>query len=71
MMLSLALFAIGLGMSKFVNIYCFIIALSNVIVLIVYGKYSKKMYLLSNLIVSYLVASIFVYGALANRPIPS
>jgi len=66
MMLSLALFAIGLGISKYVNIFCFLIALSNVIVLVVYGKYSKKMYLLSNLIVSYLVASIFVYGAYAN-----
>ena len=67
MMLSMALFAIGLGMSKYVNIYCFLIALSNVIVLLTYGKYSKKMYLLSNMIVSYLVASIFVYGAFANQ----
>jgi geranylgeranylglycerol-phosphate geranylgeranyltransferase len=67
MMLSLALFAIGLGLSKYVNIFCFLIALSNVIVLLTYGKYSKKMYLLSNLIVSYLVASIFVYGAFANQ----
>jgi geranylgeranylglycerol-phosphate geranylgeranyltransferase len=69
MMLSLAFFAIGLGMSKYVNIYCFLIAVSNVIVLLVYGKYSKKMYLLSNLIVSYLVASIFVYGAFANQSV--
>jgi geranylgeranylglycerol-phosphate geranylgeranyltransferase len=67
MMLSMALFAIGLGLSKYVNIYCFLIALSNVIVLLTYGKYSKKMYLLSNMIVSYLVASIFVYGAFANQ----
>jgi len=67
MMLSMALFAIGLGMSKYVNIFCFLIALSNVIVLLTYGKYSKKMYLLSNMIVSYLVASIFVYGAFANQ----
>jgi geranylgeranylglycerol-phosphate geranylgeranyltransferase len=67
MMLSMALFAIGLGMSKYVNIYCFLIALSNVVVLLTYGKYSKKMYLLSNMIVSYLVASIFVYGAFANQ----
>ncbi|MFZ2456033.1 MAG: geranylgeranylglycerol-phosphate geranylgeranyltransferase [Candidatus Altiarchaeia archaeon] len=67
MMLSMALFAIGLGMSKYVNIYCFLIALSNVAVLLTYGKYSKKMYLLSNMIVSYLVASIFVYGAFANQ----
>lgn len=70
MMMSMALFAIGLGMSKYVNIYCFFIALSNVIVLLTYGKYSKKMYLLSNLIVSYLVASIFVYGAYANLTDP-
>jgi len=64
-MLAVTMFAIGVGMSN-VNIYCFCIAISNAAVLIIYGKYSKKMYLLSNLIVAYLVSSIFIYGALAN-----
>ena len=64
-MLSVTMFAIGLGMSN-VNVYCLGLAICNTAVLIVYGKYSKRMYLLANLIVSYLVASIFIYGALAN-----
>jgi geranylgeranylglycerol-phosphate geranylgeranyltransferase len=67
MMLSLIMFAIGIGLSRLVNAngYCLIIAVSNSAVLILYGKYSKKMYLLANLVVAYLVASIFVYGAVA------
>jgi len=65
-MLALTMFAIGLGISKLVNSYCLGIAALNAIVLVAYGKYSKKMFLLSNLIVSYLVGSIFVYGAFSN-----
>ncbi len=65
LMLSFALFMIGLGLAKYVNIYCLALAGLNSILLIVYGKYSKKMFILSNLIVSYLVASIFIFGALS------
>ncbi len=65
-MLALTMFAIGLGLSKYVNDYCLWIAILNTAVLVAYGKYSKKMFLLSNLIVSYLVGSIFVYGAFSN-----
>lgn len=65
MMTSLIMFAFGIGLSKFVNPYALAIAVSNSAVLVIYGKYSKKMYLLANLVVSYLVASIFVYGAVA------
>jgi len=66
MMLSLVLFMLGLGISKYVNDFCLGIAIMNSIVLLLYGKYSKKMYIVSNLTVAYLVASVFVYGALAN-----
>jgi len=66
LMLSVILFLFGIGMSKSVNQYCFYIATINTIILIIYATYSKRMLFISNLIVSYLVASIFLFGALTN-----
>lgn len=66
LMFSITLFFIGMGLSKYVNDYCLGIAVLNSIILVLYGKYSKRLHLVSNLGVSYLVASIFVFGALAN-----
>ncbi|MBN2251987.1 MAG: UbiA family prenyltransferase [Candidatus Altiarchaeota archaeon] len=66
MMLAITMFFIGLGLAKDVNDYCLAIALINSAILIIYGKYSKRMYFLSNVTISYLVASIFFYGAFAN-----
>jgi len=63
LMLSFALFLIGLGLAKYVNTYCLGLAGLNSILLVIYGRYSKKMLLISNLIVSYLVASVFIFGA--------
>jgi len=65
LMLSFALFMIGLGLAKYVNIYCLSLAGLNSVLLIIYGRYSKKMLIVSNIIVSYLVASIFIFGALS------
>ena len=65
LMLSFALFMIGLGLAKYVNVYCLALAGLNSVLLIVYGRYSKKMLIFSNLIVSCLVASIFIFGALS------
>lgn len=65
LMLSFALFMIGLGLAKYVNVYCLTLAGLNSVLLIIYGKYSKRMLIFSNLIVSYLVASIFIFGALS------
>ncbi len=65
LMLSFALFMIGLGLAKYVNVYCLALAGLNSVLLIIYGRYSKKMFIISNLIVSYLVASIFIFGALS------
>jgi geranylgeranylglycerol-phosphate geranylgeranyltransferase len=65
LMLSLALFFLGIALAKNINAYCFGIAILNSLFLISYGKYSKKLLLVSNFGVSYLVASIFVFGALA------
>jgi geranylgeranylglycerol-phosphate geranylgeranyltransferase len=64
-MLAMAFFLIGLGLAKSINKYCLAIALINTVMLILYAKYGKKLLLLSNLSISYLVASVFVYGAAA------
>lgn len=65
LMLSLALFFLGIALTKNINIYCFTLAILNSLFLIFYGKYSKKLLLVSNFGISYLIASIFVFGALA------
>ena len=61
-MLSIVLFLLGLGFSKFVNDYCLKIAALNSLMLIVYAMYSKKLLLVSNLTISFLVASVLVFG---------
>jgi len=64
-MLSLVMYLIGLGIAKSINQYCLIIAAANTVMLMIYAKYSKKMLLTANLFISYLVASVFIYGAAA------
>jgi len=66
LMLSIVLFLFGVGLSKLVNQYTLYLAALNTIVLILYAIYSKRMLLVSNLVISYLVASVFVFGALIN-----
>ncbi|MFH1403137.1 MAG: UbiA family prenyltransferase [Candidatus Altiarchaeota archaeon] len=66
LMLGIAFFMIGIGISKAVNKYCLMIALVNTIILVVYARYSKSMLLVSNISISYLVASVFIYGALST-----
>lgn len=61
-MFSIVLFLLGLGLSKFVNDYCLFIASLDSLILVLYAMYSKKLLLLSNLTISLLVASIFVFG---------
>lgn len=63
--LSILLFLVGVIISKQINRYCLILAFLNSLTLITYARYSKRMLLLSNLTVSYLVASVFLYGSLA------
>lgn len=65
-MLSIILFLLGLGLAKYVNDYCLSIAFLNSIILIFYAMYSKKLLLVSNLGISYLVASIFLFGVAAT-----
>ncbi|MBN2014132.1 MAG: UbiA family prenyltransferase [Candidatus Altiarchaeota archaeon] len=66
LMLSTVLFLLGLGFSKSINDLCLMIAFLNSIILVVYGIYSKKMLLVSNLGISFLVSSLFVFGVAAT-----
>ncbi len=70
LMLAISLLLVGLGLSKTVNTYCLAIAALNVFILIVYAAYSKRMLFVANLGVSYLVASVFIFGALAELGSP-
>jgi len=63
--LAMTFFLIGLGLAKSINRFCLGIAIINTIVLIVYGRWGKKMLVVSNLVVAYLVGSVFIYGAAA------
>lgn len=70
LMIALILFFSGVGMAKHINTYCLAIAAFNSVLLILYAKYSKKLLFIANLAVSYLVASVFVYGAAATLNAP-
>jgi geranylgeranylglycerol-phosphate geranylgeranyltransferase len=63
LMLSIVSFLIGMALAKMINPICFNISFFNSLFLILYGKYSKKILWVSNFGISYLVASIFVFGA--------
>lgn len=60
---SMILFISGIIISSLVNTLVFSIAVINSILLIVYAAKLKKTTLIGNLIISYLVASLFVFGA--------
>lgn len=63
LMAALTLFLLGLGFAKYINGICLVMALLNIIILVLYARYGKRLLLVSNLSVSYLVASVFIYGA--------
>jgi geranylgeranylglycerol-phosphate geranylgeranyltransferase len=64
-MLSFAMFLLGLGVANSINAYCLGLAFANTVFLVLYARYGKSLLLTSNIVVSYLVASVFVYGAAA------
>jgi len=70
MMLSSVLFLVGLGISKSINQYALAFAAANTAVLIMYAKYSKRLLLVSNLAISYLVATVFFFGATPHLTSP-
>jgi len=63
---SFILFTVGIIFAFFVNIYVLIIAIVNSIVEILYAWKIKKTAFFGNLFVSYLVASLFIYGGLVT-----
>lgn len=62
---SFSLFIIGVLLSIFINIYCFILAIINSFLLYFYEKKVKKMGLPGNILISWLTGTIFLYGALS------
>jgi len=56
------LFSAGIILSLFTNVLCLAIALFNALLLVVYAARLKSMPLTGNIAVSYLTASVFVFG---------
>lgn len=67
---SALLYTAGILTAFFINPYCTLLAVLNSAVLVAYAMHSKKAFLTSNIAVSYLSASVFIYGALSvyNTP---
>ncbi len=59
---AIILFAIGISLTFFINVAAFFIAFVNSILLVVYSWKLKKLPLVGNLAVSFLVASTFLFG---------
>ncbi|MCD6550184.1 UbiA family prenyltransferase [bacterium] len=61
---ALLLLVIGAFLSAFLNEACFLITVLNVLLLISYEKSLKNRGILGNIAISYLVASLFLFGGL-------
>jgi len=68
LMLSILFFFSGIAIAKSINIYCLLLAILNSILLMIYDRYSKKILFISNLGVSYLIISIFIFGVFSISP---
>ncbi len=64
LIISFVLFSVGIYLSAWINIYALSIALINSLLLVGYAKDLQKRFLLSNLVVSFLVGSTFVFGGI-------
>ncbi len=65
LILTFVLFATGIYLSFWINIYAFVVACINSGLLIAYAMDLQKRLLVSNLTVSFLVGSTFVFGGIA------
>jgi len=63
LLFSIILFAFGLLLAFFINFYCFLIAVINIVLEISYAVYLKKTFFIGNLVDSFFVFSAFLYGA--------
>jgi len=70
-MFSATVFIVGLAFAVFISQICLFIVGVNIVLLISYDKYFKKRGLSGNGIVSYLTASVFLFGAAAVGQINS
>ena len=61
---SVGLFIIGIFFSALLNIYCLFLALFNSFLEFLYSRNFKRTFLVGNVMVSYLAASTFIFGAL-------
>jgi len=61
---AMLMFAIGILLSVFINYSCLALAGFNSVMLFLYGRNLKSSVFAGNVVVSYLTASTFVYGAL-------
>ncbi|WFN37467.1 geranylgeranylglycerol-phosphate geranylgeranyltransferase [Methanomicrobium antiquum] len=59
---SAALFILGIFLSIFINVLCLAIAVFNSLILVYYAKKLKMMPFIGNVAVSYLSASVFLFG---------
>ncbi len=66
---SFLLFAAGNAFSALISLPVFILALANTAVLIFYSWRGKRITFGKNLLISYLVSSVFIYGALISENI--
>jgi geranylgeranylglycerol-phosphate geranylgeranyltransferase len=65
---SIGLFLAGAGLSLFLNAGAMSIVLINTCLLIIYARYSKAMFLLSNILIAGMTASVFIFsGAILRR----
>lgn len=64
----LVLFPLGILVSYFVNFTCFLIAIITALFAILYDVYLKKIKLLGNFYIAYVMAIPFVFGAAAVQP---
>lgn len=64
---SIVLFAIGIYLSLWINPYALGLAALNAVLLVAYAKDLQKRFLVSNLTISFLVGSTFVFGGLATK----
>lgn len=65
--LSAIFFILGILLAFFINWNCAILATVNSLILVFYAKFSKKLLFISNLIIAYLTASIFIFALFSTE----
>lgn len=61
-LMAILLFLAGIGFSMLTNPLCLVIAVANSVILVLYAAWLKRVAFIGNMTVSYLSASIFLFG---------